>query len=54
MSMFHIIHDDKASAANTVAVFLAQRPCTGALSTQTPSYRAIGSGKLICGSQSYD
>ena len=54
ISMFHVIHDNKASAANAVAVFLAQRPCTGAYSTQAPSYRAIGSDKLIYGSQSYD
>ena len=52
--MFHIIHDNKVSAANAVAVFSAQRPRTGASSTQAPSHRAIGSDKLICGSQSYD
>ena len=49
--MFHIILDNKASAANTAAVFSAQqKPRTDAIRIQAPSHRAIGSDKLICGS----
>ena len=49
--MFHIIHDNGASEAIAVAVFWHKGLRTGAIGTQAPSYRAIGSDKLICGSQ---
>ena len=52
--MFHIILDNEASAAIAIAVFWHKGLRTGAIRTQAPSNRAIGSDKLICGSQSYD